>query len=289
MPPLLSCDATEGAAACDEVLEISAKLLCTTGARIDLAGAPAYHGGGGVRRIMPWKPALLVASALFVPGAARAQYQMVSPMLYNGPAISLRDHAARAGGAATPANPAAPRTVRPASLAMDAMRYRVDAGRRARNGAQFVAKVRATDPAGAEELAKLLADGLFDKIQAAVRPAGLRIDDLADAYALYWITAWDATQGGNPTPSARKLAAVKRQALDGLAAAPTLVGAGDAAKQELAEALWIQAMTIDGAVERAKGKPEALRAAGAAAAQGARAMGLDLRGMVLGEDGFRVG
>ena len=228
---------------------------------------------------------LLFACLMLAPGVAQAQYQMVSPMLYNGPAISLRDHAARTGGAA----PATPRAVRPAPLAMDAMRYRVDPARRSRNAAQFVAKIRATDPAGADELAKLLADGLFDKIQAAVAPAGLRIDDLADAYALYWITAWDATQGVNPTPSRRKLDAVKRQALAALAANPAVGGAGDAAKQELAEALWIQTMTIDGAVERAKGKPAALRAVGAAAAQGARGMGLDLRGVSLTEDGFVVG
>lgn len=239
-----------------------------------------------------------VAAAL-LPGAGLAQYQMVSPMLYNGPRISLEAHAQTRSSA--PVRSSAPqprravdapaRTQSPAGAGVRAgpmaFRYTPDLGRRRANLAQFVARTRATDPAGADQLAALFASGdILQKMQGLMAPYGLRIDDLADAYAIYWIVAWQATRGSNATPSRTRIAAVKAQAARALAGAGARIATGDAARQQLAEALWIQMAMIDAAVEQAQGKPDQLRAIGAAAAQGARGMGIDLAAMDFTDRGF---
>lgn len=224
---------------------------------------------------------ILVAGLAMLPAAAQAQYQMASPMLYNGPQISLQDHADR-----FQTSPTAPEA---ASEAVDpaVTRYRPDPARTKANQAQFVAKTRAVDPAGADQLAQLFAStDVMGLVGKAAAPHGLRVDDLADAYATYWIAAWTASRGNNDTPSNATIAAVRAQAARALAATPMARGASDAAKQELAESLWIQSALLDTTVEQAKGKPDQLAAVGKAAAQGARGMGLDLAGMTLTDKGF---
>ena len=223
------------------------------------------------------------ALALLTPAAGNAQYQMASPMLYNGPQISLQDHADRFRQ--SPASPEASAAQAPIDPAVT--RYRPDPARTKVNQAQFVAKTRAVDPAGADQLAQLFQSvDVMDHGRKAAAPHGLRVDDLADAYTTYWISAWTATRGNNDTPSNATIAAVKAQAARALAATPMARGASDATKQELAESLWIQSALIDTSVDQAKSKPDQLAAIGKAAAQGAQGMGLDLAGMTLTEQGF---
>lgn len=221
-----------------------------------------------------------------VPGMAQAQ--MISPMLYEGPRIALQDHADRFSHDAGSPQARARVAANPAAL-----RYTPSKARRAANLARFVTKTRAADPAGADDLQKLFAQGDFiEKIGALVAPVGLRIDNLADAYAMWWVTAWEASRGSNETPSSATLAAVRRQAAGAIGATGEIAGATDAEKQELAEALWVQSALIDGAVEQAKQNPARLRDVGSAARKGARAMGLDLDGFELTAEGFvpaRVG
>jgi hypothetical protein len=228
--------------------------------------------------------AMMVVAATLLPGTAAGQYQMVSPMLYNGPRISLEDHAARSTSWPS-SDPSSPRTADPA-----AMVYRPDPTRRRANLAQFVQRAQAADPAGGAALGQMFAQGdFFAMLQGSLTPMGLRVDDLADAYAIYWIVAFNATHGVNPTPSRRQLDAVKRQATAALGNTAEFRSATDATKQELAETLWIQMILLDGAIDRAKGDAAQLAAVGKAAAQGARGMGLDLSAMTLSEDGFRTG
>lgn len=177
----------------------------------------------------------------------------------------------------------------PRAVAPDAMvlRYQPSRARRTANLAHFLEKTRAVDPAGAKDLAGLFASGDFiDKIGHALAPAGLRVDNVADAYTVWWINAWQATRGSNATPSRAKNEAVRGQAARALTASAKFTGADDAAKQELAESLLVQAALIDTAVEQAKGDRARLAAIGAAVAKGARGMGIDLGMMELTEDGF---
>ncbi|WP_294256300.1 DUF6683 family protein [uncultured Sphingomonas sp.] len=211
-----------------------------------------------------------------------AQVQMVSPMLYEGPRIALQSHANRFS---SDARDAQPRTR--AAIPQAAMHFTPSAARRAANLARFVSKTRAVDPRGADDLQKLFSQGDFiEKIGKLVAPYGLRIDNLADAYAMWWVTAWEASRGSNDTPSPATLEAVRRQAADAVSTTNEIAVASDAQKQELAEALWIQSALLDGAVEQARRDPSRLRAIGYAARQGAKGMGLNLDAIDLTSQGF---
>lgn len=235
---------------------------------------------------MPIRACLIAATAiaaLAMPAAA----QMISPMLYHGPQISLRDHVNAGRGSAparqrsaptpkrgTPA-PQAPSQSRP-QVSAASLNFRPDAARRTANLRNFAQRT------GRPEI-----DGrLFAQLEQAAGGYGLRMDSLPDAYAIWWINAWEATQGRNTSPSRARVAAVKRQATAAMLETPGLAGAGDAMKQEMAESLWIQAVLLDVAVDQSKGQPDRLRAVGDAAAQGARAMGVDLSTMTLTDAGF---
>ena len=221
---------------------------------------------------------LWIACAAFATTPAAAQ--MISPMLYEGPRISLEAHA-RTTDAKTPDAPAD-------EASAIFTRFAPSLARRQANYAQFVAKTRVADPAGADRLAALFAStDLIARMNGPLARFGLRTDDVADAYAVWWVNAWQATQGRNDDISVAATAAVKAQAARALAAAPAFAGESDAAKQEMAEALLIQAAMIHATVEQSKGKPDQLKAIGAAVATGAHAMGVDLDAMTLTEDGFR--
>ncbi|CAO3353999.1 DUF6683 family protein [Azospirillum palustre] len=159
--------------------------------------------------------------------------------------------------------------------------------RRSANLAAFVEKTRAVDPNGAADLQRLFAEGdIVERIGAAIVPVGLRTDNLTDVYALWWITAWQATRGDNDTLGRDMYAAVRAQAARALNGAGSPARASDAEKQELAEALLVQTTLIDAAVEQAKGNPALMRQVKVAVAKGARSMGLDMAGMEITGGGF---
>jgi hypothetical protein len=223
---------------------------------------------------------LLSLSLVALPGAARAQ--MISPMLYEGPRIALESHANRSSSSkGEPRAPAQP-AVNPAAL-----RYTPSKTRRSANLAAFVQKMRARDPKGADDLQKVFAEGDFiERIDGLVASQGLRVDDVADAYALWWITAWHAARGNNDTPPPQMISAVQAQAARAVLATGEIATASDAHKQALAEALWVQSVLVDTAVEQAKQDPARLRAIGEAVRQAARGMGLDLDAIELTARGF---
>ncbi len=168
-----------------------------------------------------------------------------------------------------------------------AFRYTPSPRRRAANLAQFVAKSRQNDPKGAADLERLFAStDVVEAMRAPLAEAGLRIDDVADAYAVYWINAWQASRGVDDDVSRRMATAVRNQVAGVMASTGALRGASDAAKQEMAESLLIQAALIAAAMEQSKSSPELGRQLAAAVSQGARGMNLDLAAMTLTEDGF---
>lgn len=167
------------------------------------------------------------------------------------------------------------------------MRFVPSQTRRTANLARFVERSRAVDPAGAERMAALFAStDVIGQMAPPLAAHGLRINDLADAYAVWWINAWQATRGTNDPSDRATTLAVRDQARRALASIAEIRGASDAAKQEFSEALLIQAALIDSAVDQSKGNRAQLRAVAAAAAKGARAMGVDLSGMTLTDRGF---
>jgi hypothetical protein len=224
---------------------------------------------------------LVLASGLLGQAAAQNMgWSTITPSIAGVDPLGLvlREQRQQQAGEAAPA---------PAGQKATSTRYTPSKARRTANLQQFVNRTRAVDPAGAEALSKTFAAGdIIEKIDAAVAPQGLRIDNLADAYAVYWINAWLASQGRTDTPSPATIAAVSAQAERALVSAPAFARADDAMKQQLAETLWIQSAMIESSVEQAKGKPILMAELGKAMTQGARGMGLDLAGMSLTPRGF---
>jgi hypothetical protein len=228
---------------------------------------------------------LTIAGTGAMPAAARAQDGAAVDMTGMGiyamedsvMEAAGRSVTRRAPGAAAPA-----RAVSPAAFA-----YRPSQEVRRRNVAGFVKKLTAANPQGAGEVRRLVEDPtLFAKIDRALRGVGGRTDNAADAFASYWIAAWYAAHGRDDTPDAATFAAVRRQAADALGAVPQLAGAGDAVKQQVAEANLVQAVLIAATMEGVGRDPAARGRIAAAVRKGARASGLDLDAIALTRNGF---
>lgn len=159
--------------------------------------------------------------------------------------------------------------------------------RRRANFAQFVAKSRKKDPKGAAMLEKELASSdVIAKMGRELSAFGMRTDNVADAYAAWWLNAWLASRQRTDTPPARQIAAVRAQAARAMASVPEMASASDAVKQEMAEANLVQAALIGAYMEHARGNPALFRQVASAVRKGARASGLNLDAMELTDDGF---
>jgi hypothetical protein len=151
----------------------------------------------------------------------------------------------------------------------------------------FVNKTRSADAGSASQMEQLFASAdIMEQIGSAMSSVGLSRNNSADAFAVYWVSAWQAATGDLSTASADAYQAVAAQAAHGLSQSPEFASADDSQKQEMAEALMVQAALIDGAKDQAAGDAAQLKALGKAVRQGAEASGLDLDKMTLTEDGF---
>jgi hypothetical protein len=168
------------------------------------------------------------------------------------------------------------------------LRFTPNLATRQRNLAGFIAKTRAQSSENADQMAQMFAStDIFAAFAQGLAPAGLKIDNVADCYAAYWISAWEAANGIVGSQTSRTQAqAVKAQVSRALLSTPEFTKSSAAQKQELAEALLIQTALISASAEAAVNDPAQMEALGQAVRQGAKAMGLDLDAMTLGEAGF---
>lgn len=173
------------------------------------------------------------------------------------------------------------------ALPAEAMSYTPSAQRRTRNLANFVAKTRAQSPQEAAQLEQLFAStDIIGQIGSMIAPLGLSTDDVADAYTLYWISAWNGANGIETSPDRAQFQAVRQQAAAALSVTPEVARADDAQKQEMAEVMLLQSVLIDQAITSAKNDPATLGQVAAAVRQGAAATGLPLDRMELTASGF---
>ena len=151
----------------------------------------------------------------------------------------------------------------------------------------MVQRVRRSDPAGAAQLEQFLATpDMFGLLDGALAPMGLKTTNLADAFAIWWIAAWNGSRGENDTTDRATAQAVKRQAEAALLSTPGIADLTDAQKQELAESYLIQLALIDASIEWGKANPAGMEQVRRAIAQGAKASGMDLSKVTLTEEGF---
>ena len=169
------------------------------------------------------------------------------------------------------------------------LRFTPNLATRQRNLAGFIAKTRAQSPENADQMEQMFAStDIFAAFAQGLAPTGLKIDNVADCYAAYWISAWEAANGITGSQTSRAQAqAVKAQVSRALLSTPDFTKSTPAQKQELAEAMLIQTALISASAEAAANDPAQMEAVGVAVRQGAKAMGLDLDAMTLSETGFK--
>jgi hypothetical protein len=168
--------------------------------------------------------------------------------------------------------------------------YRSSKSQTKKNLNKFVTTTRKTDPDGAAKMEALFASSdVLGQIADAMRSVGLRSDDSSNAYALWWVSAWKASRGDSSTADPATYAAVAEQARRGLANSVAFTEATDAQKQELSEALMVQAALIDGMMEEYASDPKMMKQVASAVKKGALASGIDLDSMTLTPDGFAAG
>ena len=155
--------------------------------------------------------------------------------------------------------------------------------RRKQNLSKIAKDVSNNDPA---TVALLQNGDVVSQIDQMMGTVGLTANNVADAYALWWVAAWEAVNKRDAGSSSGMYGAVKQQASNALLATPAFSATNDAQKQEMAEALLIQAALIDGHIDAAAGNASQQTALANAVNQGAKKMGLDLTRMDLTENGF---
>jgi hypothetical protein len=167
------------------------------------------------------------------------------------------------------------------------LRFTPSIERRRANLARFLDRMRARDRKGSEALAaELRATDVIAKMADELAPYGMRIDNVVDAYAIWWLNAWLASRQRTDTPPAPQVAAVRKQTAEALTGLPQLTSATDAEKQAMAENNLLLSLLIGSSLEQAKSDPAQLRRIAAAVREGARASGLDLDSMDLTVQGF---
>ncbi len=164
--------------------------------------------------------------------------------------------------------------------------YTPNRARTEQNLRNFIA--RTPDPAARENLEQMFATqpNIIEDIRAGIRPYGLDSHNTADAYAMWWINAWLASEKRNVDTDRGTVAMVKQQVRSAFAATPDFATTDDAQRQEYAEALLIQGLILAAALDQFDGNPEMLEQLSQAARQGAKASGLDLSLMTLTANGF---
>jgi len=171
-----------------------------------------------------------------------------------------------------------------------ALNYTISRSYTAKNLQNIADKTRATDPAQADKMEALFAStDIMGLMGDAMQSVGLSRNNAADAFAVYWVSAWQAANGRTDTPNADTFKAVAVQAARGLSQSQQFKAANDRQKQEMAEALMLQAALIDGSIDEAASDRTKQKAVAKAVLQGAKASGLELDKMTLTEEGFVEG
>ncbi|SAI58854.1 Uncharacterised protein [Bordetella ansorpii] len=167
--------------------------------------------------------------------------------------------------------------------------YRPSAAVRRANYARFVERSRAVDPQGAAQLEHVFkTEDLMGKADQWMQTYGLTATNVADATSVYLMSAWLASRGRSEDPDRASMRAVRDQVASAIAATPAFRKASDAQKQELSEAMIIQAIMISQYVDAAKAQPSLMAAVQNAAVSGAKnTFGFDIRQMALSARGLR--
>lgn len=176
-----------------------------------------------------------------------------------------------------------------AAILVQQLEYLPSLERRQANLSELAEQRQVKHLKGATELEALLSSTqVIEAIEQTIEPYGLGVNNIADAYTLWWITAWQASEGELSKIDRQTVQAVKRQAMLIWLANPKLAQATDAHKQAIAEALLIQALLTQAAISKAGDDQYAKQVVMEAVRQGAASSGLALEQMQLTAQGFVI-
>lgn len=166
--------------------------------------------------------------------------------------------------------------------------FKPSPARRKANTRKFIDRLKTAAPAEAAKIeAELGSANIFAAIQSGIAGHGLSINDIADAYAVWWINMWEASQGIVGQVTTRETAmAVKAQVASGFRGWPQLGQMTDAQKQDLSDELFLIAATATGGAESLTGKPGEMKKYGVLVRNAARQSGVDLDSFQLTSKGF---
>lgn len=148
---------------------------------------------------------------------------------------------------------------------------------------EFLTSLSRSDPGNATNLRNIHAkDDLIEQINRRLPQAGLNPNNLADAYALWWVASWEAAHQRDMGMSKTMYHAVRQQVVAAMGNSPLFRQFNNGQKQKFTESLLLHSLLIDQARVSSLPKDEI----GKAVTEGARKMGLDLNAMTLTQTGF---
>jgi hypothetical protein len=155
------------------------------------------------------------------------------------------------------------------------------------NLAALANRLAASNPASGQQAEQLFASNdVVGAVQGVMSQYGLQKNNVAHAYALYWVSYWALANNMHNAPSQRAIQAVAKQAERGFAANAEFAKLDNAAKQAAAEELMALAAIFSVTSAQAKSDPALAAQISKSALEGSRKSGLDLDKMTLTEDGF---
>jgi hypothetical protein len=165
----------------------------------------------------------------------------------------------------------------PSAAAISALNYSPSLDIRRQNIAKFVAGLKAMNPDAVAQMEQLFAQvNVIDEMGKAIAPYGLKTSNIADAYTVYFMTAWMSANGRTDDNTNEQVAGTRQMAVNALTASPEIGKLSDADKQSFAEALLIQAMMFDAMTEAVAADPAGLAKVKGDVKAGAKEMGIDV-------------
>lgn len=169
----------------------------------------------------------------------------------------------------------------------DALVYSPSKSRTRANLAALGRRLAASDPANATLADELFAStDVIGAVNDVIDQFGLERNNVAHAYALYWVVYWGLANKVQDTPSAKAIQAVAEQSERGFANNAEFVKMDNVQKQAAAEELMALTAIMDATSEQAKSDPVLAEQLAKGALEGSRKSGLGLDEMTLTEDGF---
>jgi hypothetical protein len=148
-------------------------------------------------------------------------------------------------------------------------------------------RLAASDPATAQQAEQLFANNdVIGAVQDVMDQFGLERNNVAHAYAVYWVVYWGLANKVTDTPSPAAMQAVAAQTERGFAVNAEFAAMDNAQKQAAAEELMALTAIMDATSEQAKTEPALADQIAKASLEGSRKSGLDLDKMTLTENGF---